>query len=197
MDVTTKARVQALLAAGGQKSDPLDTLLPTLISDVSARFEQYLDRALEATSRTIYVDAKHDLEVVFLEGYPVASVTSVEYDPDRAFGGAGEVYVEDDDFVVDEPRGLLVFEGVVFGNYRQAVEIVYTGGLGANQAALEAAFPALVHAADLQVAYLARRRSSLGGTATAAGSGSKSYVGAYDLLPEVKNVLDGLRRRGF
>ena len=197
MDVTTKARVQAILASGGQKAAPLDALIPVLIADVSARFEQYLGRALELTTRTERFDAHPTTSRLMLEAYPISSVARVEYDPERAFGSTGDVLVANDDFVSDDAHGILFLEGVLLSDYRQAIEVEYDGGLGANQAALEAAFPELVHAADLQVAYLARRRQNLGGSATSAAGASTTYVGAYELLPEVKSILDLLRRRGF
>ncbi len=198
MDVTTKARVQAILASGGQQTAPLDALIPVLIADVSARFERYVGRKFEQTSRTERFDADPTISRFFLDAYPVASVARVEYDPDRDFGSTGEVLTENDDFVTDAECGIVFLEGFVQSRpYRQAWEVEYTGGLAANVAALVTAYPELAHAADLQVAYLARRRQSLGGSATAAGAGSATYVGAYELLPEVKAILDLFRRRGF
>lgn len=198
MDVTTKARVQAILASGGQTAAPLDSLIPTLIADVSSRFERYIGRALETTTRTERFDAHPTTSRLFLEAYPISSVARVEYDPERAFGGAGDVLVANEDFVADDAHGILFLEGVRLYEYRQAIEVEYDGGLAADTAALIAGpFSDLAHAGDLQVAYLARRRQDLGGSSTAAGAGSRTYVGAYELLPEVKQILDLLRRRGF
>lgn len=195
MDVTTKARVQALLASGGQKTAPLDSLIPTLISGVSAAFELHLGRPLEATSRTETFDADPTVRRFFLRAAPVSAVASVKYDPDRVFGA--DTLIDSDSYAVDEDLGIVILDGYVLGSFSpRAVQVVYTGGLGADQAALEAAFPELVHAADLQVAHLAKQRHALGATSISAGGGSTAFVGGYDLLPEVRSILELLRRRG-
>lgn len=194
VDLTTKARVQALLASGGQKTTPFDSWLPTLISDVSARFERYMGRGTKAEARTEDFDAAPDVDRFFLEAYPVSAVASVSYDPDRAFGA--ETVLDADSYALDARRGIVILDHYALGRYSpRAVRIVYTGGLGAAAANVVSSYPDLALAADLQIAHLLKQRNALGATAVSAGGGSTSFVGGYALLPEVVATLESYRRR--
>ena len=192
MDLTTATRVQRLLESGGASVGQHVTLLGDIIPAVSARVEEYLGRSAEAASRTEYFDTEPSLFRVVLEGYPVSSVTSVRYDPLRVYDSSSEIAATE--YAVNTARGIISFERVGFVVAARGLKITYTGGMAADTAAFVAAFPAVAHACDLQVAALIQRRLALGATSVNAGGGSKAWVGGYDLLPEVRSILDLYRR---
>lgn len=192
MDLTTTARVQRLLESGGASVGQHATLLGDLIPAVSARIEEYLGRGAETTSRTEYFDTEPTLFRVVLHAYPVSSVAQVRYDTLRVYDSSAEV--ASSEYAVDTDRGFISFDRYGFVVAARGLKVVYTGGMAATTDAFVAAFPAIAHACDLQVASLIQRRLALGATSVNAGGGSKAWVGGYDLLPEVKAILDLYRR---
>lgn len=195
MDLTTLARVKAVLEQGGVSADALDGLITSLIPGVSARMEQLLGRHVEAAERTEDFNADPRDHGLVLYGFPVTAVASVSYDESRTFGAS--TVVDSGLYHVDLARGVLRWDGFRLGAGPGVIRIVYTGGMAANTAAFITAFPDLALACDLQVSYLVQRRSAPGGTATVAGAGSRSYVDAYNLLPDVKDAVLAHRRRVF
>lgn len=193
MDFTTAARIQRLLESGGAASGAHTTLLADLIPGVSARLEEYLGRGAKSEARTDYFDAEPGLVRVVLDAFPVASLTSVRYDTGRTFAAPSDLPASV--YTLDSARGILTFDRANFVVSPRAIQVAYTGGMAADTNAFITAFPALAHAADLQVASLIQRRLSLGASSVNAGGGSKAWVGGYDLLPEVRSILDLYRRR--
>lgn len=192
MDLTTTTRVQTLLESGGATVSQHAALLGDLVPAVSARVEEYLGRSAQTASRTEYFDTEPSLFRVVLTAYPVTTVSLVRYDPLRVYDSASEI--DSTEYAVDTDRGFISFDRVGFSVAMRGLKVTYTGGMAANTAAFVSAFPAIAHACDLQIASLIQRRLSLAATSANAGAGSKAYVGAYDLLPEVKSTLDLYRR---
>lgn len=196
MDLTTTERVQTLLNSGGASLTGLDALISQVITDVSGRVEEHLGRAALVAERTEVFDVETPMRGVLLEAFPVldAPAPIVKYSRDRAFGSAEAMDTEW--YAVDLQRGIIRFDGWwPIGCSPRTLQIVYTGGMAADTAAFIAAWPMVAHAVDLQVSHLIQRRRGLGATGESVGAGSISVIGAYDLLPEVSNIIGLYRRR--
>lgn len=191
MDITTAARVKAHLKAGGKPlGDSYDTWLAEAVTAYSALAEREMNRKLEATERTVYFDVSTHQEFV-LEGVPISDVSSVRSDRDRDFPATSEV--DTDNYVVKADDGILVVDGTVLDRGHHALKVVYTGGMGADADAILAAFPELVFAIDMQIAYHARRISSPGKTSTSVAGGSTTWTGPLKWLDHVRETLRALR----
>lgn len=193
VEATTVARVKALLDIG---SSVHDTVIAALIASVSQRFEGFMGRLISAEART----EEHDWpdnrrETLFLRAYPVTAIASIKNDPAWDFAAADALDATSYHLVADT--------GEVHMRYPllpgpKAVQVVYTGGLAANTAALIAAYPAIAFAADLQCAAVWRRRSSpQGSTAVVPLQGSLSQEAPLELIPEVVEALSPFRRLRF
>lgn len=195
MDMTTTARVQALLESGGASAAANTALIGTLIANVSARVAERLGRAVLVGAQTEVFATDYDMRAVLLHAFPVSAVASVRYSEalPRAWTAAEDV--SDGLYTVDLERGIVWFDGATFDRIPRSLEVKYTGGMAANAAAFVAAYPDLAHAVDLEVAHLFRRRMALGGTAQSAGAGSTTYTGPYTMLPEVLDAINLHRRR--
>lgn len=193
MDLTTVARVQSLLESGGASVSQHTGLLGDIVTATSARVEEYLGRDAQVASRTEFFDSEPSLFRIVLSAYPVTSVAGIWYDPVRAYDSSSQIAASE--YAVDTDRGFVSFDRMTFVVAPRGIKITYTAGMASNTAGFVTAYPAIAHAVDLQAASLIQRRLSLGATSTSAGGGSKSYVGGYDMLPEVKAILDLYRRR--
>lgn len=195
LELTTTARVRALLEVGGKTWGSADPAIGQSITAVSAAIERYLGRELKSEARTRGFDLRPGQAIVWLPAYPIASVASVFNDATRVFAAATEIAATN--FAVDDQLGSIEFDLYVPVAGPRVLRVTWTGGVGADAATAAAAYPDLSLACELQVAYLMQRRNSLGGTAQQAGGGSTTYSEPIALLPKVKELLAPHRRVRF
>lgn len=193
MDLTTTTRVKTQLdGGGGSTGTKQDTLIGQLISVYSASIEKHLGRWVQETARTEQFDIQPGQQRVYLKGFPVTTFTSVKHADDRDFDAVDAI--DSGNYYLDEARGCLTFDGYYLAPGPGVLQVVSTGGMGADTADFISNFPAVAQACDMQVAYVLTRARNLGTVNVSTSPGSVAYEGAVNLLPEVKRILDQYRR---
>lgn len=208
MDITTVARIKALL---GETGTSIDAVLASMITAMSARFESEMQRPLAALDRTEVYSVGATRRFISLRAAPVVRVDSrgssvatfqVKVNSVPSFTSV-PLLVVNRDYIVEDTMGavriLADVPTITTGAIGRPiapyyVQVRYTGGLGVDQPAIEAAYPDLVAAADAQIVYLWRRRLSLGGDQKT-GDSAATYDSSYALLPDVYTTLRGYERR--
>ena len=198
MDLTTTARVAAIIAPGQTLSAATTAALAQLITSVSAAAEVVMDRHAQSASRTEYLTVEPGQRRFSLRAWPVSAVSSVNYDLDNAWTGTA---LSTDDYVspVYSPTGELVIRYALLAREHEvdapsALRVIYTGGMAADATAFIAAFPDIAEAVNMQVAHLWHLRtapgiSSVSGDGGSIGDGSEAWV------PRALELLKS-RRRG-
>lgn len=194
MDLTTLARVKEVL--GGLSGVTVeDTVLGQLIAGVSARVEAELDREVQSGTFTETFDAQDGQRVFPLRGYPVTSVTSVKEDSYDGSFGASATTLAATYYRIAKRTGLLTLVDWSVTGDPQSIQVVYVGGMAANTAAFVAAFPDLATAVDLQVAFLHRRKTTMGASSVSVqGSSVQFLIDRVAFLPEVHDAIQRHRR---
>lgn len=185
IDLTNVTRVKAWKPIG---TSNYDTLFGYLIDYVSRRFEEYLARFTEVTSRTEYFDIPDGTRLLFLKGSPISSVTNVWNDNTWSFDSE----ISSDRYTILGDDGMIGFDHELTAGIR-ALKITYTGGMAADTDAFIAAFPDIAVAADMQVNYIFERRDELGASSQSI-EGSSVSIAPVELLPEVMQILDPHQR---
>tara|TARA_Y100000310_G_scaffold336739_1_gene422121 strand:- start:31734 stop:32360 length:627 start_codon:yes stop_codon:yes gene_type:complete len=206
MEATTKARVKDLLEI---TSATHDDVLDALISTVSQRIENFIDRPIEAAARTEEYDIRPRQKVLFLRAYPLtaqADIASIKIAPNWDF--AAVTAVTSTDYHVDLVTGAIHFTFYPITNYLgdnmgtapNAVQVVYTGGLtatagGVAQFILD--YPAIAYAAETQVIAMWRRRDEPMQKTIRIGEYGSTKEGPVQFLPDVIEALIPYRRMRF
>lgn len=195
MDLTTTARVKTYL---GKTGSDLDATIAQLITQVSAEVEDYLDRTIQATGSDIteVLDVEWEGQEVFtLRAWPVTSVTSVKYDQDGDF--ASVTAFSTDEFVDPSRsttnRGLLRLR-VALQRAPLSLQVVYRGGMAASTSAFVGSYADLAGAVDAQVAFLVRRRDTIGISSVSGDGGNIAHFEKMTWLPVLKQAAKRYRR---
>jgi len=159
-----------------------DGLLEQIITGVSARIELFLNRNLEQKERTQYFDAGK--RYYYLPAYPIDITATLTVTLD------GTVQDKDDDYFIWEDEGLIEFYSAPTYIEPKQLKIVWTGGYTSTTVPED-----IKYATILQSAYIFRRRKDLGASSVSSPNGSISVSAPTDLLPDVKKLLQSLRRR--
>lgn len=171
-DLTTIGSVRAYLK--GQVPVPVDdeaTLIPVLIAAVSKMFAAETGTPVITTAQVQTWSGAGGTKV-FLDHYPVVSVTTVEVDGAAV---AERSAVGEDGWVLsDAATGKLELVGSAFTTGVANCSVSYTAGYGASA-------PADVDQAVVdQVAYLYRQKDRVGvANESTQGGGSVGYLGAW------------------
>lgn len=185
--VTSLVEVKEWL--GGSPSSGLDDRLQQLIDSVQAGFEVELGRTVLSGTQTMVVPRVRAFQrQLTLRHAPVTAITSVKYAADRDFASA--TAMASTSYSIDGATGVLYFDTDLTEGYR-TTQVVYEGGMAANLAAFQAAYPDLHHAATEQVAWEYRRRKTPGANSESAQGANTTWTGELRLL---KHVTDQLRR---
>jgi len=187
MDLTTTADVKTLLVMSGSTHD---TLIGEMVTDMSRRFGQEMDRFLMAESQTEVFRARQGQRTLGVTAVPMSALTSIKVGITRDFSGVTAL-TSNSDFVIDLTQGEIEFMFVMDGGF---IEVVYTGGMAANAAAFKTAYPDIARACSKQVAYEFERRNRPNSSTTVSGA-NKTYEDPLGLLSDVQRVLDMNRRR--
>ncbi len=200
MDATTIARVKALLDI---TSSTHDAVLTTMVSSVSKRIENYIDRPLLAEARTETYNIRPRQNRVFLRAYPVTEIASIKIAVDWDYAAATAVSSSDYHVTADTGCVHMQFNPITSylgSNYEyapDAVQVVYTAGFATSTANLISAYPDIAMAADIQTVALWRRRDTPQGNSIGVGGSSISYEAPLDLVPDVLHALAPYRRLRF
>lgn len=187
MDLTTAARVRALLEGGGISQASLDTLITQAITEVSALVERLLDRQVLVAAVVETLDVEPLAGRFRLRAFPVTAWTDARHDVARAFGS--DTVLPATAYAREDERGWLVLDQYELTPGPQVLRLSYTGGMAASTAAFISAYPDIAGAVDRQVASLVQRRHSLTAQAVNAGTMGASFQGAYDELAHLRGVL--------
>lgn len=201
--LTSRSALKAFLGTTGTVRDTEIDALILAVSGVIATFLRRED-AIESRVRTEQFSVERGQRVWQLAAVPVASVSAVYFDTQRVFGSASEVAASN--YYVDLRRGLLELdyplwwaEGLEGAGptptaqpARGALQVVYTGGLGATLQALRSAYPNLELACQMTCQDILRRQSTHFGRMSVSGLGGGAGHDAIELPPLVKMMLRGL-----
>lgn len=189
IDLTTLARVRSLIPLSVNDASQ-DTLFGQFITDVSARIGRHIGWHLGASARVETYMLRQHQRFVRLDAKPITVMTAVKYSGSNlsdADWTAHSVLAENN-YSVNLAGG-----SIMFLTPRTAdpgfCQVSYTGGFGADAAAVVLAFPELSQACELQVKYLHERLSSLGGDVTTTTGAGTSFNNAYKLHPEVLDLI--------
>jgi hypothetical protein len=167
-----------------------DTVLDTLIEQVSKRFETFTRRRFYddgATQVDEYFDSDGDTQLLSLRQFPIVSGTvDLFEDYDSTFAAATELDESEYRVHLEDGQVEMVWRSFFWG--KRTIKVSYRGGWTATAGIIDAPDD-LKHAALLQVSHLFQRRDQLGGLSQSFGEGQTSYEGAYKLLPEVRSIL--------
>jgi hypothetical protein len=159
-----------------------DTLLDLLLTNVSARIEQFLNRKMHKEARTEYFSAGRS--IIYLPAYPIdlsAALSVID---------STETLTINDDYYVWEDEGKIEFYSVPLYVEPKQITITWTGGY-----LTYATVPAAIqHAVILQTSLIFKRRQNIGNSGVSLPDGSISMMVTESLLPEVKDILKSYRR---
>lgn len=153
MDLTTLARVKA--RASSLNDSTLDTILGTLIAEVSADAETRMARHAEVTERTEIVDLRPHQRFVRLPGAPISEVSEIKLAATPAFTDVDALTADEDYFVLADTSQLHM---AVTTRVDAHLQVTYTGGMAADTAAFVAAFPDIAGAVEAEVVNRFRAR---------------------------------------
>jgi len=120
-DLTTIAAVNTL--TGAAPSDA--TLVQSLITKASYWANNYTGRILAQQTFTEYYDGD-GTTILFLNNYPIDSITTVHQDSDRTFGT--DTLVDSGDYFTYADNRKLIGDGVYWERGLQTIKVVYVAG---------------------------------------------------------------------
>lgn len=118
----TKEEVKTLLRI---EDSAYDELITSLCNGVESLWDELTERIWFRTTHTEYHDSESRNSKVFLENYPVVSVTSLYDDPDWVFGSSSLIAAAD--YTTNLKNGIIHYDGGFYtGN--QSIKVVYIAG---------------------------------------------------------------------
>jgi hypothetical protein len=195
MDLTTKARVKALLELTTTTGD---ALIDQLIPAVSLQVEKYLGFSTtggaETDERIETYDVMSGDYVFWTRSFPIDLEEDFEARNafDRDFDNADAI--SESLYQVEASTGRVVFDryGIIPG--AGVLQLTYTAGLGASAAEVITDHPDIATAVDIQTAFLFKRKDTMGLSSFGTDGASVGFFNPDELLPTVKAMLDGRRR---
>lgn len=193
MNLTNVDTVKSILEGGIESGK--EPMLTAIIASVSASAVRYMDRQIELVSRTEYFDVEPLMDSVQLSAWPITSITSVHYDPERTYGTSA--LIDSDDYTFTE-YGRLLIDYCPNGTdrtQRRALKVIYTGGLADDADELVANYPDLSFAVARQCVHEFRRSASADGSNfSITPGGGTSYQGQVEWLEIVLRTLNTYAR---
>lgn len=189
MDCTTLSDVRLGLSFAVADTTR-DTLLSAMITAISARAENYMDRGVQSTARVEYFDVTRPTMLrLYVSSWPVAAspAPAVVNDATRAWT---QTALDVASYTYDPTSGLFTFDKCTLIDGPRYLQVSYTGGLAADVATLKTSYPDLEWAVRTQVIHEFRRRDTMATTSRQLGEGSIAFDGPVEWLPTVLNVLD-------
>ena len=164
-----------------------DSLLGTIVTNVSAQIQTHLDRETCATTYTEYFNVMPSQDMFQLRGFPVTSVTTVHNDMEWTFDSSTLLDATEHTCYTD--MGVVAVDPGLLNYGQRALKVVYVGGMATSTANFMVSFPDVAEAAIEQCAYVYNSRHHIGGQAVTSQSGSVTWAGDVGLLQTVKDKL--------
>lgn len=102
-----------------------DDVISRFISRASSEIESYIKRKVRARTYVEYYDGK-GWNTLFLNQFPIISVTSIYDSSDRAYATAD--LLDSDDYMVDKEVGEVRLDSGTFGKYKDNIKATYVAG---------------------------------------------------------------------
>jgi len=191
---TTLARVKDLLEIP-TATTAADATLSTMILVVSSEIEEYIGRPLQVAARTEQYTMNMHGHSIWLRAYPVVTVASVKVDRYWQYTATAILSTR---YNITAETGEVYFLDSLVGSFRvtswdekaqDAIQVVYTGGIGSTTAAVISAAPAISYACDVQVAEDWRRKNNPATERRGGPSGGTTWTGNHRFLPRVQDML--------
>jgi len=164
-----------------------DELLDLIILGLSDRIEAALNRKLEALSRVEKFQGGQTY--LGLQAFPVdlTKPFTVKFN--------GSAMTIDDDYYVDAGNGIITLHLELPPWPPMVTEVTYTGGYSPDAEGILTNIPSGIKRACLmQTVFEFRRRKDIGLTGVNGPDGSVTKFSAFELLPEVKDLLKLYRK---
>lgn len=168
-----------------------EAMLASIISEVSSQITGYIQQHTLRAERT---------ETYFVRGSDRALVLRGAKVDDHWFSVvADDVPMQPEEYFLKADTGWVLFPQGLTGKRSDVVRVAvtYTGGLGADAAAIKADHAELHSAALMQAKYRVERKDSIGGPLTIPQGMTATSDGQYGFLRHIQVVLDRYRSFGI
>lgn len=188
--LTDRASVKTIMGIGGADRDAEIDLQIRAVSGAIANFCGRRD-AMESKSRSYTFHVRPSQRVWQLPAYPVASITDVRLDYDRAFGSG--TILDTQLYSVDTETGVVSFDLVLEPaggrKWANTLQINCVAGMADSLTALRSGYADIEQACQYQVQHNLKRKETDPGKFTTSTGGASRTTPALDLLPYVKTLL--------
>lgn len=185
-DLVTLAQVRAALML--EETETVnDTLLSTVISQVSGKVEDYCNRVFTAAAFTEYMSGDGEKAELFVDNPPIISVSGLWDDVDRVFGSDTEI--EATNYIIWEKEGIIELynDEMYFQKGKANVKVTYSGGYTSVPAGVQGAIIEWV------LATFRHLRDKTSGYTSKTAPGGAGSIGV-DLAPMPDTVRGALVR---
>lgn len=169
-----------------------DDIIEDIIESVTDQFANELNRNLEVSTYTVYLDGT-GTDSIFLPVYPIVSITSIHVDPDRVYGA--DTLLSTDDYIYYSETGEISRTGYgYFSKGKQIIKVVYVGGYTTSGTSITLPKD-LQKAAKDQVKFLFKKWQNGDEAITSYSTlnNNVNLIEATDILPMARRTLDKYR----
>ena len=182
-DLTTISAVKTL--AGFATAD--DAITQTLITKASTWANNYTSRILAQQTFTEYYDGDGS-NLLFLNNYPISSITTIHQDIDREFGD--DTLEDSTDYFTYADNRKLVGDGIAWDIGRQTIKVVYVAGYEIGSVPED-----LVNVITMLVDFWFKEYDAHRFGVTSTGSETNRITYEKNIPVEIKEMLDPYRKR--
>ena len=177
-DLTTVAAVKVL--TGAATAD--DAITQQHITDASFFANSYTGRILAQQTFTEYYDGDGS-DILFLDNYPIASITTVHQDSNRVFGL--DTLVDSGDYFTYSDNRKLVGDGAIWERDRQTIKVVYVAGYAIGSIPED-----LVNAVTMLVDFWYKEYDAHRFGVTSTGTDTNRITYEKNIPKEIKEMLN-------
>jgi len=182
MDLTTVAAVKAITGAAATD----DVLTQDLITKASFWVNKYTSRILAQQTFTEYYDGDGS-DTLFLNNYPISSITTVHQDSDRAFGIT--TLVDSGDYFTYVDNRKLIGDGDSWDMGKQTIKVVYVAGYAIGSIPED-----IVNAVTMLVDFWGKEYDAHRFGVTSTGSETSRITYEKNIPVEIKEMLNPYRK---
>lgn len=181
-DLTTVAAVKVLTGAATVD----DAITQSLITKASLWANNYTSRILAQQTFTEYYDGD-GTSILFLNNYPISSITTVHQDSDRTFGT--DTLVDSDDYFFYADNNKLLGDGILWYKGLQTIKVVYVAGYAIGSIPED-----IVNAVTMLVDFWHKEYSAHRFGVTSTGSETNRIIYEKNIPVEIKEMLNPYRK---